>query len=409
MKKIGRTIGTIIIVLALLFPYFVEPMVVLADNDMTLNDLKKQLSDLQSEKSATEKEKKQTSAEIQNKKNASYKAYQEQQENSAKVSEAEQKIVDSEKEIERVKIETEELLRFMQQVSSGENVYLEYIAGAKSTTDLILRMATVEQLSEHNDEVLKTLEGLIVENEKLKEDLKQKNIELEQKRAQYNKTISSLGSKITELNEINEDINDQIKNQKQLISYYQGICKSDDQKLSDCIKLAADTGFVRPLAKGGVTSSFGYRTDPLTGKVNSFHNAIDIGGNSEGTPVYAAAAGMVAAVTYRSSCGGNKVYIHHMINGVAYTTQYVHLLSYTVKVGDSVTNQTIIGYVGGGKGTRGWDKCSTGAHLHFVIAKGHYLGAKPYGYSSWSTFLSKCFNPLTLLPTNKTKWTSRYN
>ena len=72
---------------------------------------------------------------------------------------------------------------------------------------------------------------------------------------------------------------------------------------------------------------------------------------------------------------GNFVMIKH-IDG--YYTQYEHLAynSVKVKVGDKVTTNTVIGLIGGGstaKANGGYDRCTTGTHLHFGISKGYYL------------------------------------
>ena len=109
----------------------------------------------------------------------------------------------------------------------------------------------------------------------------------------------------------------------------------------------------------------------------------------------------------RASCGGNTVYIQHIINGKYYTTQYTHLLSYSVKVGQVVTKFTQIGQVGGGAQTKKYDRCTTGAHLHFGIANGHYLGSGANGYTSYNTYLSKSVNPLNYLPGGASRWTAR--
>ena len=110
----------------------------------------------------------------------------------------------------------------------------------------------------------------------------------------------------------------------------------------------------------------------------SYHNALDIGGNSEGTPVYAAAAGVVSGKIYRYSCGGNMLYIDVNVGGQAYTTYYYHLLDFNVEIGDVVDQNTVIGWVGGGPSTSsaygGYDNCTTGAHLHFGVARGYYNG-----------------------------------
>ena len=79
---------------------------------------------------------------------------------------------------------------------------------------------------------------------------------------------------------------------------------------------------------------WGYRIHPTKGYYK-FHNGIDLG-IGEGTKIYAAASGTVAAITKKSSCGGNKVYVHSYVNGKAYTHYYFHLLKIDVKVGDKV-------------------------------------------------------------------------
>lgn len=406
MKKIIKKVTILVLVIALIMPFFVNPINAFGevDEDDTIVDLRKELASLKQEKADNNSAKNQTQSQINTKKTAIYNAYQEQEEIVTKVAEAENKITESNAKIDGAKKEIDDLLRFLQ-IASGDSAYLEYISGASSTTDLIMRTAIVEQISAYNKELMENMKALIAENEQLKLDLQARNEELENKKTEYNQAIKSLGNKLSELNEINEDINDQIKNQEALIDYYETVCDSDTQKLSDCVKIGSATGFIRPTVSGRISSYWGYRTSPITHKL-SFHNAIDIAGNKEGTPVYAAALGMVAAITRKSKCGGNIVYIHHNVLGKAYTTQYAHLLTVKVKVGDMVSAVTQIGTVGGGAQTT-WDKCSTGAHLHFGISTGHYLGAGVSGYSSWSKFVASSVNPLKYIPDIK-KWSSRY-
>ncbi len=406
MKKTIKYISFLTLFIAILLSMFLNPTSTFgaAKEADTILDLKDQLAALKQEKKDNENSKSQTTSQINSKKTAIYNAYKEQEEIEVQVLEAENKIVESNEEITKSKKEIDELLRFLQ-LSNGDSAYLEYISGASSTTDLIMRTAIVEQLSSYNKEVVQNMEALIAENEQLKLDLEARSLELENMKEQYNQAIKSLGNRLSELNELNEDIDDQIKNQEALIDYYKTVCDSETQKLSDCVKIGSATGFIRPTVKGRITSYWGYRTSPLTGRI-SFHNAIDIGGNKEGTPVYAAALGMVAAITKKSSCGGNVIYIHHNVLGKAYTTQYAHLLTYNVKVGDIVSAGDQIGTVGGGSKST-WDHCSTGAHLHFGISTGHYLGAGISGYSSWSKFIASSVNPMKYLP-SEAKWSTRY-
>lgn len=405
MKKLVAGLRLILCLILMGF-FVIAPYDVYAKEAGTIKDLEVQLEELKQEKKDNQNAKSQTQSQINAKRQAVFDAYDEQEEIKVKVVEAEDEIVESNNKIEKTTAETNSILRFYQ-ISNGENVYLEYISGADSTTDLIMRVAIIEQITKYNKELVDEMNTLIEENEQLKIELASRNEELIKKSAEYETAIKSLGNKLSALNEINEDINDQIKNQEALIDYYKTVCKSDTQLLSECAPLAYATGFIRPLVKGSITSSWGYRKDPITGKKNSFHNAIDIGGNKEGTPVYSAAAGMVAAVTKKSSCGGNIVYIHHNVKGKYYTTQYAHLLSYNVKVGDKVSANSQIGTVGGGKKTKSWDGCSTGAHLHFGISTGHYLSTGTQGYKSWSTFLARSVDPMGFIPPGK-KWTKRF-
>ena len=74
-------------------------------------------------------------------------------------------------------------------------------------------------------------------------------------------------------------------------------------------------------------------------------------------------------------------------------------------IGDKVDSTTVVGTVGGGKGTRSYDSCSTGAHLHYMIAKGWYGES----YTTYSKFLANTLNPKDILglPSKGTYWSSR--
>jgi len=128
--------------------------------------------------------------------------------------------------------------------------------------------------------------------------------------------------------------------------------------------------FTRPTTSGYISSNFGPRGFWLNGRwTEDYHTGIDIA-NPLGTPVYSTSVGVVSAITWKYSCGGNMVFIHHWINGRTYTSLYMHLYQVNVKVGDVVTGNTVIGTVGGDPGVTWWDGCSTGSHLHFTLLNG---------------------------------------
>ncbi|MGZ0230229.1 MAG: M23 family metallopeptidase, partial [Acidimicrobiales bacterium] len=115
----------------------------------------------------------------------------------------------------------------------------------------------------------------------------------------------------------------------------------------------APTAFIWPVS-GGIASSFGYRIHPIFG-VQRFHSGVDLNA-SMGTPIAAAAPGVVIFAGWRDGYG-NTVIIDH---GGSFTSLYAHQSQLGSSVGQSVNSGTIIGYVG----STGW---STGAHLHFEI------------------------------------------
>lgn len=121
------------------------------------------------------------------------------------------------------------------------------------------------------------------------------------------------------------------------------------------------SGVGYPLASIHVSSSYGRRLDPFTGRWAT-HNGIDYRARS-GTPVYAVANGTVTQARYKGGFG-NEVRIRHASGMI---TQYAHLLSMSARVGQTVRRGQIIGRVGStGR--------STGAHLHFgLINNGRYI------------------------------------
>lgn len=107
-----------------------------------------------------------------------------------------------------------------------------------------------------------------------------------------------------------------------------------------------------------VTSRFGYRSDPFTGK-NTYHNGIDIDGfNNDGNIIVAAADGTVITASYDSAYGNYVVIDHGDI-----TTLYAHMSGMAVSAGDYVTAGQTIGYLGAtGR--------ATGTHCHFEVFVG---------------------------------------
>ena len=109
-----------------------------------------------------------------------------------------------------------------------------------------------------------------------------------------------------------------------------------------------------PVRNGYMSSSFGRRVHPLTGR-NTQHKGIDFAAPT-GTPIRAVGDGVI---DFAGSQGGygNVVVVQH---GSVYSTAYAHLsrMAPGVRRGMRVSQGDVIGYVG----TSGW---STGPHLHY--------------------------------------------
>ena len=111
-------------------------------------------------------------------------------------------------------------------------------------------------------------------------------------------------------------------------------------------------GLRYPLDRIHVTSGFGMRRHPVTGR-NTMHNGIDYRA-SVGTPVYSVAEGRVTKSTY-DDASGHYIAVRHQDN---YSSYYLHLNRRSVNVGANVKARQVIGQAG----NTGW---SSGPHLHF--------------------------------------------
>lgn len=126
-----------------------------------------------------------------------------------------------------------------------------------------------------------------------------------------------------------------------------------------------------------VTSRFGKRIDPFTGKAGTFHSGIDIDGfGNAGNNIVAADSGTVLEATSNNGYG-----IYVLIDHGNYTqTLYAHMSGSAVSTGDWVEQGQVIGYLGEtGR--------ATGVHCHFeVIINGAYNDPAAYfsGLTYWN-------------------------
>lgn len=122
--------------------------------------------------------------------------------------------------------------------------------------------------------------------------------------------------------------------------------------------------YMKPV-NGRITSEFGSRRDPFTGRTAT-HDGIDIAASS-GTPIYATGAGRVVSAGMNNGGFGNWTIIDH---GGGLMSGYAHQSGINVRPGQTVGKGQMIGFVGStGR--------STGPHLHFQMGAGPGRFANP--------------------------------
>ena len=124
--------------------------------------------------------------------------------------------------------------------------------------------------------------------------------------------------------------------------------------LEDQKSLLKSTPSIWPV-KGWLTSTFGYRSSPFTGR-RELHQGLDIATRS-GTPIIAPADGLVVFAG-REGGFGNMIIIDH---GYGITTRFGHCSSLEVKLGQKIQRGDVVARVGStGR--------STGPHVHYEVA-----------------------------------------
>jgi murein DD-endopeptidase MepM/ murein hydrolase activator NlpD len=139
--------------------------------------------------------------------------------------------------------------------------------------------------------------------------------------------------------------------------------------LDKMIKQAGDSLFnipsIQPVENPDLSrtaAGWGYKMNPMYNKIRRFHNGMDFTAPS-GTEVFATADGVVEDADNSAGSEGVKIVINHL-NG--YKTVYSHLDNFTVRIGQTIKRQDVIGHVGN-------SGLSAAPHLHYEI---HYMGQR---------------------------------
>lgn len=280
------------------------------------------------------------------------------------------------------------------QVSGGSISYIDVLLGANSFLDFIDRLSAVNTLMEADRSIMNEQAEDKVAKEKKENALEDKLTLLEKKRVELVALKANLDSqkadKTTLIDELEAE-QEKLKNSKErLEAEYEEVYQisedleskiiAEQQRIADLARQeeqkrktnsngsstnvpTTSSGTWTTPAQGRFTSSYGWRN--LGG--NEFHYGVDVA-NSIGTPIVAAADGVVSYAAPLSTYG-NAVIITHSINGEIYTTVYAHMNSIGVTSGQTVSKGEQIGQMG-------MTGRVTGPHLHFEVHIGTWKGQK---------------------------------
>ena len=401
MKKIINLVGILCIIFTIFLP-------VSKPEARTLQSYKNELNELIQKKETNKRLSAETEAKIEAKRNAILNANDTISSNETKVEQSKTLVADSQ---EQIKLRQEELKDVFIALQYGDlnadELYTDYIFSASTITDMMERQAIVKQVIDYTQKELDSLDKLIKDNESLQVKLANDNVILNNSITEYERQVTELRNYMDSLETVGLGVEEEIDAQKELIkSFEQAGCKANDD-VQDCFynKRVGSSSFSRPTSSGWITQAWSVS-----------HGGIDLG-VSKGTKVYATANGTVAYVQdgpaylkrhgYKS-CGGNIIYMHHTVAGKSYTTEYAHLTTVYVKPGDYVTKGTVIATSGGDRSTFYYDRCTTGAHLHYSIGTGFYPSS---GYSknayNKNTYPTADYNISGLKSQRMWRWSTR--
>ncbi len=285
----------------------------------------------------------------------------------AEVVELENEIQFKTQELERTKYTFRQRLRAIYMSGGERSSVVSVLMSAENLEDLLTKTELTKSISAYDSALMQKivddmkviesdkerLSELMLEQESAKSKLNAKKAELDEQVSDINSTLAGIGSEIDELQDKSDELEKAQKEYEEAIKNAQHV--GSDQKY--------DGDFAWPCpGYYTISSPYGYRTHPITGKWK-LHKGVDIaGGGIKGKPIVAAADGIVSIAAYNTGGYGYYVMVNHGSgdDGNTYVTLYAHMTKYIVKAGQYVKKGQTIGYVG----TSG---ASKGYHLHFEI------------------------------------------
>ena len=405
MKKVFlKILGGLIITILIL-----QYNVIVYANEVT--DLQSQQADNQKKIDETEAQKEQVSQEKSDVQkqvdelNSQISEYESQiGELDYKINDLNTQIADAENQINEKQEnydKQQELLekRLVATYEAGETSFLDVLLSSESLTDLISNYYLISEIAEADiglmqkienekkeiEEAKTTLENSKKELDSSKAEKESKSVQLQTAKTEKSQYVSQLSQ---EEQDLQQEIDELTKDNQQILNDIKVAQEKYKKQLEELANKKPSTGgssssgsnssgssgggatsgtsnaggFIRPVNGGTVTCNGRYSS-------GKFHGAIDYGVSS-GTPVYAAADGVVLTTKSITTSYGTYVVIQHA-NGLQ--TWYAHGTpgSICVSPGQSVAQGQMI-MKSGNSGN------SSGPHLHFEVRKAPYT----YSYSA---------------------------
>jgi len=303
---------------------------------------------------------------------------------------------DAQLRLDELNEKNKERIRAMEE--EGKLSYWAIIFKANSFSDLLDRLSMIQEINESDQRRMKEMSEAAqlvaaaqeeLENEKTelevaREELDATELILEEKRVKADELLLELIAKgeefeamIDESEEMQSDLMKEIAQaekdlkkaeyQEWLATYVPPTTRPSGNDTTPSVQAPSSSGWVSPLKSYTLTSPFGMRIHPISGKYK-MHEGVDMAA-PQGTPIYAAKSGKVTRTSYQAGGAGYYVSINH---GDGFSSIYMHMTHYIVSPGQYVNAGQVIGYVGSTGG-------STGPHLHFGIAyNGTYVNPMKY-------------------------------
>ena len=249
---------------------------------------------------------------------------------------------------------------------NGTASYWAVLFNAEDFSDLLSRLADIQEVMDYDQSVLDSLREIRAEieekqayQEELKSEAEAAKVTLEATKADLNDQREEANALVAELESNVAEYSEQlaaVEEEEEAIQ--KEIVEKTNQLAAQMGWNATSGGYIWPVTTSRrITSPYGQRTTGIPG-ASTNHKGVDIGGVYYSSNVLAPKAGIVITSAYSSSYG-NYVVISH---GRGNTTLYAHMSSRSVSEGDVVDQGDVIGVTGS-------TGISSGPHLHYEITE----------------------------------------